>query len=455
VTALERETTGAMLLRRLRSRAAWAETVDLFAVLTAAALPWSTSLTGIFNAVLLICMVPFLDVPAFLRSLIRPISAAPIALCLLALVATLWSDAAWGARFYAVSPTVKLLVLPVLLYHFERSRRGHWVFIAFLVSCALLSVMSWLVVFDPHLSIKPDTDFERGIFVKNHIDQSQEFTLCAAALPYPVVLLLRQKRYWLAGLLTALALSFFVNMAFVIVSRTALVTVPILLAVFALLHLKWRSIMIIAAALIAGALLAWQSSPQLRKTADTFASDYTRYMKKGEATSAGLRLEFWRKSLGFFAEAPLKGHGTGSTRGLFELAATGTNDQASHEVVGNPHNQTLYVAVQWGIIGVAILYAIWILHLLLFRGHGLANWIGLLVVVQNIFTSLFNSHLFDFHEGWMYVLGVGVAGGMVIRGRCEAPAAPVPDPGAAGNSRRDGLATRSGLHQTGCSSVGG
>jgi hypothetical protein len=35
--------------------------------------------------------------------------------------------------------------------------------------------------------------------------------------------------------------------------------------------------------------------------------------------------------------------------------------------------------------------------------------------VQNIFTSLFNSHIFDFHEGWMYVLGVGVAGGMVLR----------------------------------------
>ena len=35
----------------------------------------------------------------------------------------------------------------------------------------------------------------------------------------------------------------------------------------------------------------------------------------------------------------------------------------------------------------------WLVHLLLFRGDGLANWIGLLVVVQNIFTSLFNSHI--------------------------------------------------------------
>ena len=131
-----------------------------------------------------------------------------------------------------------------------------------------------------------------------------------------------------------------------------------------------------------------------------------------------MRLEFWRKSLGFFAEAPIVGHGTGSTRGLFEQAAHRQPvPGAPAEVIGNPHNQTLNVAVQWGVIGIAVLYAIWILHLLLFRGDGLADWIGLLVVVQNVFTSLFNSHLFDFHEGWMYVIGVGVAGGMVIRAR--------------------------------------
>ena len=109
------------------------------------------------------------------------------------------------------------------------------------------------------------------------------------------------------------------------------------------------------------------------------------------------------------------GHGTGSTRGLFIQAATGPAGSATAEVIGNPHNQTLNAAVQWGMVGVVVLYAMWLTHLLWFRGEGLANWIGLLVVVQNVFTSLFNSHLFDFHEGWMYVIGVGVAGGMVIR----------------------------------------
>ncbi len=406
-----------MLWRRFRSPAAWGETADLFAILTVASLPWSTSLTAIFNAAFLVCMVPFLDIRAFLQSLTRPICAAPIALFVLALVGTLWSDAAWGVRLYAVGPTVKLLVLPVLLYHFERSPRGHWMFIAFLVSCALLSVMSWLVAFYPGLSLRPYDPLERGIFVKNYIDQSQEFTLCAVALAYPVMMLLRQKRFGLAGLLIALALSFLANMVFVVVSRTALVTVPIMLGVFALLHLRWRSIAMIAIALIAGAAVAWHASPHLRKTADTFSRDYRLYTQEREPTSIGERLEYWRFAIRFFAQAPLAGHGTGSSQGLFERAAQEPSWIPRVRVFPNPHNQALHVAIQWGITGIGALWAIWILHFQLFRGDGFAKWIGLLVVVQNVFTSLFNSHLFDFHEGWMYVIGVGVAGGIVIQAR--------------------------------------
>ena len=244
--------------------------------------------------------------------------------------------------------------------------------------------------------------------------------MCAVALAYPIVTLLRDERIWLAALLAAVALGFVVNMVLVVVSRTALVTMPIMLAVFAALHLKWRSNVVILCALALLAGLAWAISPQLRWTATTFVRDYQIYKELNQPTSIGLRLEFWQKSLRFFAEAPMIGHGTGSTRGLFEQAATGPEVLVGGQVIGNPHNQTLNVAVQWGIAGVIVLYAMWWFHLMLFRGEGLVAWIGLLVVVQNIFTSLFNSHLFDFHEGWMYVLGVGVAGGMVLKGRAGA-----------------------------------
>jgi FlaA1/EpsC-like NDP-sugar epimerase len=393
--------------------------VDLLAGLLAASLPWSTSGVAIVALIWLAALIPTLDVRAFARSLRRPISALPIALFALAVVGTLWSDASWGARLYAVGPTAKLLMLPLLFYHFERSTRGMWSLIAFLVSCTLLMAMSWIVAFDPGLALKPQGDASRGIFVKNYIDQSQEFALCAVALTYPIVSALREKRIRLAALLAAVSLGFIANMALVTVSRTALVTMPIMLAVFAVLHLKGRSNLVILCMTIVLAGLAWVASPQLRGTAATFVRDYQVYKELHQPTSIGLRLEFWQKSLRFFAEAPLIGHGTGSTRGLFAQAATGPKVLVGGQVIGNPHNQTLNVAVQWGVVGVIILYAMWCFHLLLFRGEGLVAWIGLLVVVQNIFTSLFNSHLFDFHEGWMYVLGVGIAGGMTLQARSE------------------------------------
>ena len=410
---MAKESVPALLWRLWRDPAAWVTTSDGFAILIAVSLPWSTSLVAIFATAFLITTTPFLDVKAFLQSLKRPICALPIALFALAVVGMLWSDAAWGARLYAVGPTVKLLMLPALLYHFERSERGVQVLTAFLVSCALLMAMSWIVALDPALALKSGASY--GVPVKNYIDQSQEFALCAVALAYPIIALLRAKRTWLAVLLIAISLSFVVNMMFVVVSRTALVTMPIMLAVFALLHLRWRSIVIILCVIIAFAGLAWATSPHFRWTATTFLRDYQLYQERDEPTSIGLRLVYWEKSLRFFAEAPVIGHGTGSTRGLFEEAATGPRVLANGSVIGNPHNQTLNVAIQWGAIGIAVLYAMWWLHLLLFRGEGLVAWIGLLVVVQNIFTSLFNSHLFDFHEGWMYVLGVGIAGGMVLR----------------------------------------
>jgi len=405
----------------LRDRSLWIAAVDVVAILVALSLPWSTSLVAIFATALLAAMVPFLDVRAFLQSLKRPICAVPIALFVLAAVGTLWSDAAWGARLYAIGPTVKLLVLPALLFHFERSERGLMVLAAFLMSCTLLMGMSWLVVLDPHLSLKPAAEVTRGIFVKNYIDQSQEFALCAVALAYPIIALLRANRVWPAVLLGLVSLSFVANMAFVVVSRTALVTMPVMLAVFGLLHLRWRTNLMILCSAAVIAVIAWAASPQLQWTVTTFTRDYQLYREQGRSTSIGERLEYWRKSLRFFAEAPVIGHGTGSTRGLFEQAATGPAGLAASQVIGNPHNQTLNVAVQWGAVGVVVLYAMWLLHLLLFRGAGPANWIGLLVVVQNIFTSLFNSHIFDFHEGWMYVLGVGVAGGMALKARPAEP----------------------------------
>ena len=390
-----------------------------FVALIALLLPWTT--TGlIFALVPWLIAFAFVDLRAFPRSLLRPICLLPVALVVLAAVGTLWSDASWPERIHAIGPAAKLLVLPLLIYQFERWPYGHWVFSAFLASCALLMLYSFTVAIDPNFSLKlylsrGPYKVESGIAVRNYIDQSQEFVLCALALVYPIVALFRQGRVRIAALLAVLAVGFLANMMFVVVSRTALVTLPVLVVVLALLHLRWRAAVIAAGAMGILAILLWNVSPHLRTTIAKFSGDYEASIVGNDVSGMGSRLEYWRKSARFIADAPVLGHGTGSIRGLFESVAGDADiDPLRGEIVSNPHNQTLSVAVQWGVVGILVLYALWFAHLLMFRGEGLACWIGLLVVVQNMLSSQLNTHLFDFTSGWIYVLGVGVAGGVAL-----------------------------------------
>jgi hypothetical protein len=86
----------------------------------------------------------------------------------------------------------------------------------------------------------------------------------------------------------------------------------------------------------------------------------------------------------------------------------------------NPHQQVFAVAIQLGLVGATLLIAMWITHLALFRAPGPVAWAGAVIVLVHVVACMFNSHLFDFTEGWFYVIGVGVIGGFVRRERSTA-----------------------------------
>ena len=165
--------------------AAWILPADVLAALVAASLPWSTSAVAILMVMLLLALLPTIDLRLFLRGLARPASALPLIFFALALLGTLWADSPWAARMHGINPVAKFVAIPFLLYHFERSRRGAWVFVAFLISCTLLMMLSWVVLFVPELKVTATAS--DGVPVKNYIDQSQEFALCTFALA-PIVL---------------------------------------------------------------------------------------------------------------------------------------------------------------------------------------------------------------------------------------------------------------------------
>ena len=397
----------------------WLLCVDLYPALAAASLPWSTTAVSIFMVLWLLVVLPTVRWPEFFEALRAPASYLPLAFLALAMAGLFWTDDSWPVGIQGFVPVSKLLAVPLLLYHYERSERGHWVLFAFLAACVLLMGLSWVTYF---ADWKAQPGGIAGVPVRNYIDQSHEFAVCLFIMA-PLILSLAANghRGWTLAF-AAVMLGFYLDMRFVATSRTAFAYFPILLILFAVRYLNRRYavyFLLLAAAVEFGVLL---SSPYLRDRVGRTVQDYKvdrdtnvgRDTNAAAATSNGLRLAYWRVSIRSISEAPVFGHGTGSTQQLFSREAEGKSGEWAN-IIRNPHNQTLYVAIQWGVLGCLVLYAMWYFHLQLFRGSFFASWIGLVIVVQNFISSLLNSHLFDFHEGWVYVLGVGVAGGMVAR----------------------------------------
>lgn len=396
---------------------------DALAAAVAVSLPWSTSATSILIVAWLLVLIPSLQREDLLDVMRKPAAYLPVLLVLVGAVGMLWADVAWAERSRGLSGFLKLLVLPLLFVQYRRSDNARWVLNGFLGSCAALLVVSTASFVWPGFILWSWAKLP-GIPVKDYLSQAALFTISAFILLYMVREACLSRQPAAAGLYGVAATAFILNICFVATSRTALLTVPVLLVIFMAKFFRWKGICVIAAMAAVSVVLLWTSSDYLRLRLGNLSNEVTIYQTTDKRTSAGERIEFWKKSAGFVAEAPVFGHGTGSTRSLFARVAS-NGDGVSSLISTNPHNQFLAVAVQVGLLGGLILIAMWISHAMLFRGSGLAAWTGLVIVTQNIFGSLFNSHLFDFGQGWLYVFGVGVAGGlMMARQDAEQPAKP-------------------------------
>jgi O-antigen ligase len=405
-------------------RAQWRPVADWLAVAIAVAIPWSTSLAYILIGVWLIVLIPATEPEEWRDVLKHPAAWLPVALPALAFVGMAWATGVgWSDRIDGFASFAKLLAIPALMVQFRKSQRAQWVLIAFLVSCSLVLLVSWIMVFT---GMKPITKgaTSYGVPVRDYIVQSQEFILCAVGLIYLVYMRLRERRFGLALALAALAVLFLVNVTLVAPSRTGLVTVPVLLVILVVALCRWQVSIVAACLIVAAAAAAFVYSPKIQGRLVAIVTEVQQSRTQQTTTSAGARYDFWTTGIGIVARAPVIGHGTGSVHDTFIRVAAERGSRKP--ATTNPHNQTLTVAIQLGFAGTLLLFAIWLSHALLFRGGGLAEWVGLAVVAQNVIGSLFNNHLFDFTQAWIYMFGVGVAGGMVLSQRLGSARIAVP-----------------------------
>jgi O-antigen ligase len=405
--------TTATLFNRAALRARLESLADWLAVGVVVAMPWSISVSQILTVAWLVALMPTLDVASMRRTLQSPAGALPALLWLLALAGMSWADVPWSERLAGLEGFHKLLVIPLLLAQFRRSERGIYVIYGFFASCTALLLASWgLMVLWKCCSVYVPGKIP-GLLVKDYIAQSTEFLVCAFGLLGYAADRWREGRVRLAAGAVLLACLFFGNIFYIAPGRTALAVMPLLLLILGFRYFGWRGVI---AACVAGtvmAAVAWAASPLLRGRVMASFSEVRAYETEHAISSSGIRLDIWKKSLDFIAAAPVIGHGTGSIPEQFRRAAIGggvSGMQATH-----PHNQIFAVAIQLGFLGTAILMTMWVAHLSLFRGGGLVSWLGIVIVVQNLASAPFNSHLFDSFHGWLYVFGFGVVGATALR----------------------------------------
>jgi O-antigen ligase len=384
--------------------------VDWELVAVAVALPWSTSATSILIVIWLITLIPSLNLATIWRELKTPAGGLPVALWFLGAFGMFWADVSWSERFAGLGSFHRLLMVPLLLAQFRRSANGAWILYGFLTSAVVLLLASWALAIG--LS-SWQTNRIFGVVVHDAIAQSTIFLISAFALLWAARDCLRGGKWWPAIGLSALSALFLLNLLLVATSRADVVVAPVLIILLGWRWLKWKGAILACVATVILATGAWMSSPYLRARLQQAIDDVQIHRVTGVHNDVGDHIEFVTKSIGFVREAPIIGHGTGSIPELFRRSAVAQVGAAAVPSV-NPHNQILAIAIQLGLLGAAVLLAMWGAHYFLFRATNLTAWIGTVVVVENVVSSMSSSHLFDFVHGWLYVLGVGILGGMMF-----------------------------------------
>ncbi|MGH6677288.1 MAG: O-antigen ligase family protein, partial [Xanthobacteraceae bacterium] len=317
----------------------------------------------------------------------------------------------WSERFVDFAPFNRLLAIPILLAQFRRSEHGLRVLLGFFISVVGVLIVSWLIVLFPAL---PWHSSAFGVPVKDYILQSENFLICAFVVLALAFDELSLRRWRSAAGLAAFAAVFLANIAFVVSGRTAFLVAPVLTLLLGWRQWRWRGLL--SAGILFGILgaAATAESPYLRARMDTSATELRAWRRTDAVNSTALHLQFLKEALSFVKTAPIIGHGTGSILEQYRNEAVGETGAAAVVSV-NPHNQILAVAIQLGIVGAAVLVAMWVAQFMLFRGGGLIGWIGVVIVADSVVSCLVNSHLFDFTQSWIYIFGIGAAGGTALR----------------------------------------
>ncbi|WP_186114606.1 O-antigen ligase [Burkholderia gladioli] len=388
------------------------------AILAMCMVPVSTALTNVFCALFALAVLSAPECWRGLPALPRQGAALAALLLLAALAASVaWSVAPVHDGWQWVAKYDKLLLLPFAVLAFRDAAPSwaaiaRWSLFATLVAVLLLATSNFLGLSRIGPLYEAGLPTSRAWVFKNHIAAG----MFGALLFYQaadLMLAARAARARIAlGAIAALGLLYVYVM---LQGRTGQVIGLLLVAVIAwrvLGRLRRRSPKLAAAAALLFVLATLAGAGLVLTRHDSrlmqVAGEVQAYRQTDAATSSGLRLAWYQRALGLYAERPLVGYGVAGLGVEFKRLAAGKT-LAEARLTENPHNEYLLMAVQLGTLGLALFINLLVQAWRASRSldarsrHLLLAWLTIFTIGCGA-----NSLLLDFSEGHLFVLLAGI-----------------------------------------------
>ena len=284
----------------------------------------------------------------------------------------------WKALGSAVALLYPLIVASLLETQQWRNRG----MAAFGFAVSLILLASWGQFFGllPERALAIDNPAFRYTIFKDYTQQGLEFLVLAAmaaSFAHAEQVPKRKAFLWVVAAMAG------INVIFLLQSRTSYLIVAPLLAFWAWRlvggrHASWRRLVFGATLFIACGAVALMT-PRVQQRLEEARQDVLSYSAKREATSMGIRLELWKRTMPIIESAPLLGHGLGKWKPEYQAEVKDFPNYDEFRM-GHPHQEEMLILSEQGIVGLALFVI-----LLIF----LARYIrGLPAPQQNFYASL-------------------------------------------------------------------
>ena len=228
---------------------------------------------------------------------------------------------------------------------------------AFGAAVTLVLLASWAQLFGllPAREITNTFEAFRYTVFKDYTQQGLQF-LMLASLAAAFAFVDTRPRVRIA--LWCLAAAAFANVAFLLQSRTAYLSIACLIVYgsWRVYSARGRSLRTLLTGLLLIAILigAAALTPRVQERMEAAEQDIAQYTTQNVPTSLGIRLELWRRTLTIAAAAPWFGHGLGEWGREYTRQ---TRDLPDFEPfrMGHPHQEALLMLAEIGAVGLGMM----------------------------------------------------------------------------------------------------